>query len=232
MLTILAIDTSTSLASVALLRNGACKSRESPGVQTHSQVILPMVQALLEEAGIALTQCDAIAFGAGPGSFTGVRTACGIAQGLGYGANLPVVPVITLEAMAEACRDKTGADRVLSVLDAAMGEVYWAEYQYRDGWQLIVPPTLSAPDAVMPQANVQACGNGLSAYASAFMEKTFMQHALPEMLPHAIQVAHLGMAAFKQGRALSAKAAQPFYLRNKVAFTTAERAEKLARGCA
>src|SRR4051812_2518050 len=106
--TILAIETSTELASAALLRGERLLQRESSGVQTHSQTILPMVQSLLNEAGIALAECDAIAFGAGPGSFTGVRTACGIVQGLAFGAGLRVVPLITLQAMAQACREARG----------------------------------------------------------------------------------------------------------------------------
>ena len=92
--------------------------------------VLPMIQELLAEAGITLKDCDAIAFGAGPGSFTGVRTACGISQGLAFGANLPVVPVVTLDAMALACRQQHGAERVLTVLDARMDEVYWAQYEF------------------------------------------------------------------------------------------------------
>ena len=99
---ILAIETSSELASCALLNGATLIARESSGVRTHSQAILPMVQELLAEAGISLAQCDAIAFGAGPGSFTGVRTACGIAQGLAYGAGLPVLPLVTLDAMARA----------------------------------------------------------------------------------------------------------------------------------
>ena len=222
--TLLAIDTSTTLASAALLRGNDVILRESSGVQTHSANILPMVQALLAEAGIVLNQCDAIAFGAGPGSFTGVRTACGVAQGLGFGAALPVVPVITLEAMAEACRDATGAADVLPVLDAAMGEVYWAQYRF-DGsdWTAVVEPTLSAPAAVAPQGNVLACGNGLRAHAAVFAGRDGMAGALPGVTPHAAQVARIGLRLFQRGHAVPASDAQPFYLRNKVAFTTAER---------
>ena len=121
---ILAIETSSELASCALLNGDTLLARESSGVRTHSQSILPMVQELLAEAGLTLKQCDAIAFGAGPGSFTGVRTACGIAQGLAFGASLPVVPLVTLEAMALACHRQTGATEILAVLDARMGEVY------------------------------------------------------------------------------------------------------------
>jgi len=230
MSTILAIDTSTQLASVALLRDGKITARESSGVQTHSQMILPLLQELLAEAGIKLSQCDAIAFGAGPGSFTGVRTACGVAQGLAFGTNLPVVSVGTLEAMAEACHEQQGATEVLTVLDAMMGEVYWAQYRLLDtNWLPVIPPTLSAPSAVTQQGDVIACGNGLVSYASAFAGRNFMQGALPEMMPHAKQVAQLGLQAFMQGKAVNARDAQPVYLRNKVAFTTAERVENAAK---
>ncbi|MGB9109017.1 MAG: tRNA (adenosine(37)-N6)-threonylcarbamoyltransferase complex dimerization subunit type 1 TsaB, partial [Telluria sp.] len=143
---ILAIETSSELASCALFNSDAGAaasplSRETAGVRTHSQSVLPMVQELLREAGIKLADCDAIAFGAGPGSFTGVRTACGVAQGLAFGASLPVLPLVTLEAMAEACRARNGATEVLAVLDARMNEVYWAQYRYAGGaWHAVVAP--------------------------------------------------------------------------------------------
>lgn len=235
MQTILAIETSTELASAALLRDGQVTTRESAGVQTHSLAILPMVQSLLAEAGISLAQCDALAFGVGPGSFTGVRTACGIVQGLAFGADLPVLPVVTLAAMAQACRDLNGAENVLAVLDARMGEVYWAQYRFAEGeWLAVVEPTLSAPAAVLPLpldagANaLQACGNGLSAYAEAFAAVPFAAAGLPDLMPNARQVATLGSKAFSQGKGLSAVEAQPLYLRNKVALTIAERTAKVA----
>ncbi|MEJ7806830.1 MAG: tRNA (adenosine(37)-N6)-threonylcarbamoyltransferase complex dimerization subunit type 1 TsaB, partial [Telluria sp.] len=157
---ILAIETSSEMASCALLSGAAVLSRQSSGVRTHSQSILPMVQELLAEAGVTLSQCDAIAFGAGPGSFTGVRTACGIAQGLAYGAGLPVLPLVTLDAMALACRQQTGATNVLAVLDARMGEVYWAQYC---GAQIVAGPVLCPPADVAPlpvEGALTACGNG------------------------------------------------------------------------
>lgn len=226
---ILAIETSSELASAALLHGDALFFRESSGVQTHSQTILPMVQSLLAHAGFSLTQCDAIAFGAGPGSFTGVRTACGIAQGLAFGADRPVVPVVTLMAMAEACRiDAQGAD-VLAILDARMNEVYWAQYRYADGWHCIVEPTLSAPSAVIPQGHVVACGNGLSAYAEAFDLTSFGQNGLRTVRPHAAQIALLAHQSLTLGEAVKARDAQPLYLRNKIALTTAERLVKIVK---
>jgi tRNA threonylcarbamoyladenosine biosynthesis protein TsaB len=222
---ILAIETSSEQASCALLRGETVISRVSEGVRTHSQSVLPMIQELLAEAGIALKDCDAIAFGSGPGSFTGVRTACGIAQGLAFGGNLPVVPVVTLDAMALACHQQQGAPEVLAVLDARMGEVYWAQYRFDQDAApaAVLPPALSAPDGVQPQGAPVACGNGLSAYAEAFPAGG---HAA--IMPHAAQIAQLAAIAFAAGRTVTAAEAQPLYLRNKIAYTQAERRDMAA----
>ncbi len=228
--TILALETSSELASCALLHGGRLTFRSADGVRTHSASLLPMVQELLAEAGIALAACDAIAYGAGPGSFTGVRTACGIAQGLGFGAGLPLVPVVTLDAMALACHERHGAAEVLAVLDARMNEVYWAQYRF-DGETpvAVVPPMLTAPADVAPaltqaQGMPQACGNGFTAYPEAFAGRSFATVADTTVLPHAAQVARLGAAGFAAGQGVPAADAQPLYLRNKVAYTKAERA--------
>lgn len=228
MSTILAIETSSELASCALLAGDHVIARSTSGVRTHSQSILPMVQELLREAGLGLADCDAIAFGAGPGSFTGVRTACGVAQGLAFGAKLPVLPMVTLEAMAEACRARTGATEVLAVLDARMGEVYWAQYRYdaaRGAWSEVAAPSLCAPQDLepLPAEGLAACGNGFSAYPEAFAGKAFAAGALDDILPHARELALLGAPALAAGLAVPAAQAQPLYLRNKVAYTSAER---------
>lgn len=231
---ILAIETSSELASCALLNSadGAdtpglprVLTRESSGVRTHSQSVLPMVQELLRDAGIALADCDAIAFGAGPGSFTGVRTACGVAQGLAFGARKPVLPLVTLEAMAEACRVRTGATAVLAVLDARMGEVYWAQYRWSGAWETVRAPALCAPGDVAPEpeTGLAACGNGFAAYPEAFAGKAWAQGAHADILPHARELAVLGVTALAAGRGVPADEAQPIYLRNKVAYTSAER---------
>jgi tRNA threonylcarbamoyladenosine biosynthesis protein TsaB len=256
---ILAIETSSELASCALLRGETVISRVSEGVRTHSQSILPMVQELLAEAGIGLKDCDAIAFGSGPGSFTGVRTACGIAQGLAFGGGLPVVPVVTLDAMALACHQQHGAGEVLAVLDARMGEVYWAQYSFsgdgdgdgdgesagagavgrgaglgevagagrgdgRTGRPVpVLAPALSAPGDVRPQGAPVACGNGLSAYAEAFPGGGH-----PTVMPHAAQIAQLAAIDFAAGKTVTAADAQPLYLRNKIAYTQAERRDMAA----
>lgn len=230
MSTLIALETSTEVASVALLHKGVTHCLESSGAQTHSQSVLPMAQKLLADCGLSIKNCDAIAFGAGPGSFTGVRTACGIAQGLAYGADLPVVPVVTLLAMAEACRSATGELDILTLLDARMDEVYWARYRFDNGWTPIVEPVLSRADAVDVGAGVMvtACGNGLSVYAKHFEGKAFAASGHPSIMPNARWIAALAEKELAAGRTINARDAQPVYLRNKVAMTTAERSAKVA----
>lgn len=223
--TILAIETSAELASAALLLDDRVVTRSASGAQTHSQSLLPMVQQVLSEAGVTLAQCDAIGFGAGPGSFTGVRTACGTAQGLGFGADIPLVPVITLEAMAEACRHATHAENVLVVLDARMNEVYWAQYcAAGEGWECVQAPRLSAAALVQAQGEVVACGNGLSAYSAAFEDRLDFIARYPEIMPHAQYVAALAARALAAGQQVHPRDASPIYLRDKIALTTSERA--------
>jgi tRNA threonylcarbamoyladenosine biosynthesis protein TsaB len=156
-----------------------------------------------------------------------VRTACGVAQGLAFGLDLPVVPIVTLKAMAQACRDACGAADVLVLLDARMEEVYWAQYRYLDGWQTVIEPSLSAPAKVSSISNAVACGNGLTAFPSVFEEMPFAQRCT-DVMPHARQIAQLAQAELAAGMAVNARDAQPVYLRNKVALTTVERMAKVA----
>ena len=226
--TLIAIETSTELASVALWHQGQVISRESSGAQTHSMNVPGLIQSLLKEAGLTLAQCDAIAFGCGPGSFTGVRTACGLAQGLAFGAQLPVVPVVTLLAMAERARaagTESVCHDVLALLDARMGEVYWSQYRYDAGdqtWQTVTEPRLSAAASVEPQGKPVICGNGLMAYANDMTHVSDLIQ-MPDVMPHAADVAKLALSAIASGNVLPARDAQPLYLRNKVALTTQER---------
>ena len=190
-----------------------------------------MVQAVLAEGKLVLADCNAIAFGAGPGSFTGVRTACGIAQGLAFGSNRPVIAVDTLIATAQACRDATGADDVLVVLDARMGEVYWGRYRWVSGvegaaWSTVSAARLDVPARVASLATgilPAACGNGFAAHAVRFEGCDFAATARADIMPHAIQVADLAQRLLADGAAFAAREAQPVYLRNDVAQTTAER---------
>jgi len=232
--TLIAIETSSEIASVALLLETKARGiqilqRQTGGVMNHSQAILPMVQSLLNEAGITLGQCDAIAFGSGPGSFTGVRTACGVVQGLAFGADLPVIPVVTLLALAEAQRSATGTKNVLTALDARMSEVYWAHYVYDEQaalWRTLIAPTLSSPATVAPSNvdNLTLAGNGFGAYRDQFTLPLPLIAAAVNILPQAEAIARIALIEFAAGRVYPASAAQPLYLRNKIALTSAERA--------
>ncbi len=220
--TLVSIETSTELASVALLHQGSMLSRESSGAQTHSATVLPMLQNLLNEAGIALADCDALAYGCGPGSFTGVRTACGLVQGLAFGAQRKVTPVVTLLAMAEAAREAGAGNDLVAVLDARMGEVYWARYRYDGDWTVVAEPALSKAGEVVAVAANAICGNGLLAYADAFTQiGDIARYA--DIVPHATSIARLAVRAVVRKELQAPRDAQPLYLRNKVALTTSER---------
>ncbi len=232
--TILAIETSSEIASAALLRDNLIISRQTSGVMNHSQAVLPMVQSLLQEAGITLADCAAIAFGSGPGSFTGVRTACGVVQGLAFGAGLPVIPVVTLLALAEAQREAGAARNVLCALDARMGEVYWAQYRYdeqHDVWHTVIAPTLSAPALVQPDdtEGLVLAGNGFAAYADQFSLTATLLALAQNTNPSAHAVARIAHTEFVAGRVHKPADAQPLYLRNKIALTSAERMALTAR---
>lgn len=221
---LLALDTSTEYLSLALSLDGQLHARDLHAGQTHSQRILPLLRELLDEAGIALPQLDGIAFGAGPGSFTGLRIGCGVAQGLAFGANLPVVGVCTLQALAEA----SGADKVIACLDARMGEVYHAAYVRQDGiWQEALPPGLYKPQAVpaVNGAGWVGSGSGWLAYADMLGEAYAgqLERTLPEAYPHAADIARLASPLFADGLGRPAAEAAPLYVRNKVALKTSER---------
>jgi tRNA threonylcarbamoyladenosine biosynthesis protein TsaB len=148
--------------------------------------------------------------------------ACGLAQGLAFGANLPTAPVITLLAMAERARLAGAGNDLLAVLDARMGEVYWAQYRFNGGWQEVIAPRLSHASQVSPEGSPTLCGNGLIHYGD---DLTHLNHSqsLPEIMPHAEEIARLGADLFLAGQSVHARDAQPVYLRNKVALTTLER---------
>jgi tRNA threonylcarbamoyladenosine biosynthesis protein TsaB len=125
--------------------------------------------------------------------------------------------------MAQACREQTGTDDALCVLDARMGEVYWAQYRFDGGWRSVIEPRLSRPEDVAPQGEVLACGNGLAVYAPQFAGRDFAFGVRADLMPHAAQVALLAREMAARGETIAPERAQPLYLRNKVALTTAER---------
>ena len=235
-LILLAIETSTEFCSAALLQGTQVLARHEHAGQTHSQRILPMVGELLDEAGIRLAGCQAIVYGAGPGSFTGLRIACSVVQGLAWGAALPVIPVGTLAALAEALRASLqdpahlpAGCRVLCALDARMAEVYWAVYDW-DGqdWHERVAPSLSQPALLGPllsrlpgDAPLWACGNAMQIFASDLVPLVTRVGA--PQLPEARFMLPLAVRAAAQGRLQPAHEAAPLYVRNQVALTTDER---------
>ena len=229
---LLAFDTSTDRLSVAVQHGAQRWLHDGEGGAQSSTVLIPAVRALLAQAGLSLHELDAIVFGRGPGSFTGLRTACAVAQGFAYGAGVPVLPIDTLLAVAEAARSAHGATHVLALLDARMNEVYAAEYAWRDaaGWRPLSDITLLAPEAVpTPGAGAVLAGNAFAAYADRLPAAL---QALPRIaaLPSADALLNLAPALLAAGAAVPAEQALPLYIRDKVAQTTAERsAAGLAR---
>lgn len=220
----LVIDTSTEWCSAALWLDGRILARRMLAGQRHSSLLLPMVDELLREAGIALRQLDGIGYGAGPGSFTGLRIACAVTQGLAFGADLPVVGVSTLESIAE----QADAKQVMTVLDARMAEVYWAVYQ-RDGtgWRAIGAPQLALPESVTvpPDGEWVGAGNGFVALGDVLRPRLASQLARIDdtLMPDAAAMAPLAAQAFARGEGMDAALAAPIYLRDKVALTIDER---------
>lgn len=222
---ILAFDASTETCAVALGDAAGWLEREELAGQRHSELLLPMIRALLGEAGLALADLDGIAFGAGPGSFTGLRIACGVAQGLALGAELPVVGVATLEAIAETAHAKHGWTRVVTALDARMQEVYLAAYE-RDGerWRAQVEPCVVKPDAApLPrgEGGWRGAGNGFAVYPA--LGKRLATEFDASVLPGAVAIGRLALQRFTAGEGVAARDAAPLYVRHRVALTSAER---------
>jgi tRNA threonylcarbamoyladenosine biosynthesis protein TsaB len=221
---ILALETSTEYCSVALWQAGVIAERCELVGQKHSELLMPMIEALLQATSHKLQAMDGIAFGKGPGSFTGVRIACGVAQGLALGANLPVVGICTLEALAEA----SGKDKVIAALDARMGELYLAAYEQREGtWQAVIEPCLCKPEDAPPVAGEGwfGCGSGF-AVQGAMLEAAYgtqMTGVDGSAVPQAAAIAALAAARFLRGEGADAAQALPLYLRDKVALKTNER---------
>jgi len=225
---LLAFDTSTEVLSVAVRHGDAVLARSGPGGGASSATLIPLVQALLAEACLPLAQLDAVCFGRGPGSFTGLRTACAVAQGLAFGAGLPVLPVDTLHAVAEEAHHAAGAPRVVAVLDARMGEVYAAAHAF-DGSAHPLGATAAEAQLLAPEQVVVPPGWTLAGNAFAACGERLPPGApRVEALPTAAALLRLAPALLAAGAAVPADQAWPLYVRDKVAQTTAERAA--ARG--
>ena len=239
---LLAFDTSTDILSIAVssTRDGPPRlwQHSGPGGAKASSTLIPAIQSLLAQAGLRFEEPDAVVFGRGPGSFTGLRTACAVAQGLAFGAGVKVLPVDTLLAVAEEARlqlaDATPAQppnstlHVSALLGARMDEMYMASYEYSHGrWVQHADHALIRPEALAPQAQAVLAGNVFTVYGERLPAGTAAATRL-QVLPTAAALLRLAPALLAEGRAVSADQALPLYIRDKVAKTTLERAAEKA----
>lgn len=220
--TCLAIETATDLPSVALLRDGTVTVRESRGLRAPSRSVFEWVRELLDASSTSLDELDCIAFGAGPGSFTGIRVAVALAQGLGYARGLPLCPVSTLAALAAQGLRRTTGDAVACCLDAHMGEVYVGTYgrDPAEGVRPLGPDILQEPDdvALPGHGTYLAAGPGWAAYPQlAGRLQGRLTGVEADLLPSAADVARLARPLFLAGRIVQPADAQPNYLRHRVA---------------
>ncbi len=221
---ILALDTATEACSAALYLDGEITRHYRVAPREHSHIVLPMIEQLLAASGVRLPDLDALAFGRGPGSFMGVRIAAGVTQGIAFAWDLPVVPVSTLAAIAQVAHSETGAERVLTAIDARMHEVYWAAYKLGDDdcmhvvgeERVIAPHRVTQPD----EAGWTGAGSGWSAYGdilTATMGPGVVSARLDGCLPAADAIARLAVDEYQAGRYVAASEAVPVYLRDNVA---------------
>lgn len=218
---LLAIETTSEACSAALYHNTEQTSRYELAPRRHAELILPMCEELLNEANIAVSSLDAIGFGRGPGAFTGVRIAAGVVQGMAWAADIPVVAVSSLAAIALSAVKQHGCDNVAVAVDARMNEVYWGCYQQNDtavsllGEEAVLPPE----NASLPEGEWFAAGTGWQSYADIMSDRLgdrIIAHNT-EILPHAAMVAELAVTACERGEQISAEQVLPVYLRNNVA---------------
>jgi tRNA threonylcarbamoyladenosine biosynthesis protein TsaB len=233
---LLAFDTSTEIMSIAVQRSGgdaaarpALWQHTGPGGAQTSAHLIPAIQALMAQAGLAFGDLQAIVFGRGPGSFTGLRTACSVAQGLAFGAHVPVLPVDTLLAVAEEARYQQSPNRptlqVLALLDARMDEVYAGHYAFDSGqWKQDVGCSLIRPEDLLCDGCDLLAGNVFGAYGERLAVPAGAQPQRVEALPSATALLRLAGPLLAAGGGLRADQALPLYVRDKVAKTTLERA--------
>jgi len=219
-----AIETSGDWCSVALWADGEIAAIERRAGQRHAELVLPMLERLLAQAGASLRGLEAVAFGAGPGSFTGLRIACGVAQGLAFARDIPLLGVPSLEAIAE----ESGASRAVVCLDARMHEVYYAALEKGpSGWREAIETQCVAPAAAPLPAGGgwYGCGNGFAVYREALAARFggALEGMAPEAHASALAVARLAAPRLAAGQGVDAALAAPLYVRDKVALTTRER---------
>ena len=220
MTTLLALDTATEACSVALLHAGEVISRHAVIPRLHAQQLLPMIESLRAEAGITLGAIDAIAFGRGPGAFTGVRIAIGVVQGLAFALQRPVLPISNLAVLAQRAHREYAVSQVAAAIDARMDEVYWGCYRLAEGeMRLLGVEAVLAPElAGFPAAadgEWFAAGTGWGTFAARLPDR--LSGCAGELLPHALDLLQLARFGWERGEAVAAELAQPVYLRDNVA---------------
>jgi len=228
---LLAVETATEACSAALYIDGEITERFSLTANEHTKLILPMIDTLMSEAGLLPQQLDALAFGCGPGSFTGVRIATGVIQGIAFGADLPVVPISTLAAIAQDyfdSNDNMEQHTAFTAMDARMGEIFWGVYN-RDqfGYAALIGKEVVtlADDIAFPDLTGIGLGSGWGVYEEKLMLRLAgkVKHYEVDVRPRARAIARLGARGFELGLAVDVELAMPVYLRDKVAKTEAER---------
>lgn len=216
---LLALDTATEACSAALYRDGAIDERYEVIGRGHAMRLLPMADELLAAAGVSVRDLDAIAFGRGPGGFTGLRIAAGAAQGLAAGIGKPVLPVSDLAALAAAAARTAGVTRILACMDARMGQVYWAAYDCGSGVPVAVGEEhLSDPDGVAPpDGRWFGAGHGFGAYPGlAARLQPVLTGTDASLLPRAADIVRIAAHDYEAGKGVPAQRALPVYLRNEV----------------
>ncbi len=222
---LLALDATEAACSVALLIDSDIQQHCITEARQHNEHLLPMADTLLAEGGVSLPQLDAIAFACGPGSFTGVRIATAVTQGIALAHDLPVVPVSSLRALAQGAARAHQAQYVLAGLDARMHEVYWGAFvrdesglmQSQGAEKLCAPDKIMGSDYNSAHNHWQGTGSAWASYADTLQQHCAVQQIHPTAFVQAQDVARLGAADWLQHRYVSAEQALPTYLRNQVA---------------
>lgn len=225
---LLAVETSTEACSAALHIDGEVQERFQLAPREHTKLILPMIDGLLADAELKPQQLDALAFSRGPGSFTGVRISTGVIQGIAFGADLPVVPVSTLAAIAQHYFQSTDVDCAFTAMDARMGEIFWAVYQKNQkGLAALIgeEAVTLATDVVYPKRLGVGIGSGWAVYQQQLTARLaeLILGIEADHLPRASAIAALGVAGFENNQAVNVEKAMPVYLRDKVAKKESER---------
>lgn len=218
---LLALDTSTEACSTAVLIDDEVIERYEVAPQRHASLILPMIEAVLAEAGVRVSDLDGLAYGRGPGAFTGLRIAAGVVQGIAFAADLPIAPVSTLAAIARQIMSEHGVAQVAAAIDARMGEVYWGAYRADAETEMILASAerVCSPESVPPLDGTEwfGAGSAWAAYGEALGKRLGIETWWEDCYPRAGDIAVLGSHALLRSGGVTPEQALPVYLRDEVA---------------